>query len=174
MTNADGKRALAVRLFRAVAGESDQTVRAFADALFPPKGPIPISGSEAGAAEFMRKYTAGCQPRQRRLVYLLITVTELGPLVFGPRRKRFSRLTQAERQAFIADGYTSRIYMRRVCVLTMRALLTMAYFANEQVLAHIGMRVDADPFGLDSAPAPTVSETRLVGALDDQALDGVA
>lgn len=174
MTNAEGKRALSVRLLDAIAGESDQTVLAFADALFPPGGPIPISGSEAGANEFMRKYLAACQPRQRALVRLLIAASELGPLLFGPRRRRFTRLSEDERLVFLAEGYASPIYLRRVCVLTMRALLTMAYFADARVLEHIGMQSHPDPFSLDAAPLPKVSETRLRGEPDDEAFDGVA
>jgi hypothetical protein len=153
---------------------NDATIRAYADALFPADGPIPISGSEAGAVEYMRKYLERSQPRQRRLIRLLIVSSELGPLLFGPKRKRFTQLSRAERQDFIARGYASRIYLRRVTVLTMRALLTMAYFANERVIAAIGQRHDADPFAVE-VPPPKVSGERLKAIPDrDEALDGVA
>ncbi len=179
-------RGSVLRSLRATARERDAVIRAYADALFPADGPIPISGSEAGAVEFMRNYLERSQPRQRLLVSLLIAASQLGPLLFGARRALFTRLTPAERQVFIAEGYASALYPRRVLVLTMRALLTMAYFAHDAVLAHVGMRHDRDPFGLDARaepPAPKASEVRVkelvhdeplsVGHGDD-GLDGVA
>lgn len=140
---------------------TDATIRAYADALFPADGPLAISGSEAGAVAYMQRYLERAQPRERRLIKLLIVASELGPLAFGPRRKRFTELSRHEQQAYIAQGYTSRIYLRRVIVLTMRALLTMAYFADERVLAAIGQRHDPDPFARD-VPTPKVSGTRLI------------
>jgi hypothetical protein len=153
---------------------TDATIRAYADALFPADGPIPISGSDAGAVKYMRKYLARCQPRQRRLVKLLIVTSELGPLIFGPRRRRFTLLSRSEQQTYIARGYASPIYLRRVIVLTMRALLTMAYFADDAVLRAIGQQHDRDPFAND-VPVPKVSGERLKNFVDeDDALDGVA
>lgn len=153
---------------------TDATIRAYADALFPADGPIPISGSEAGAVEYMRHYLERSQPRQRRLVQLLFVACEWGPFVLGPRRCRFTQLTRVEQQTFIAQGFASPLYLRRVIVLTMRALLTMAYFANPDVLCAIGQRHDQDPFGLD-VPTPKASGERLVpGLVDaDEAFDAV-
>jgi hypothetical protein len=168
--------------WRVLFGETprwETTIHAYAEALFPANGPIPISGPDAGAVEFMRQYLDRSQPRQRRLIRLLIEVSEFGPLLFGPTRQRFSRLALADRERYLAAGFVSPLYLRRITVLTMRALLTMAYFANDEVLTHIGMAHDPDPFGLGSeefsgdsdgrdsgegdreAPAPTQSEVRL-------------
>ncbi len=151
---------------------NDATVRAYADALFPADGPIPISGSQAGAVEYMRQYLGRCRPRQRRLIELLLVASEMGPVVFGPCRRRFTQLGPKERQTFIARGYVSPIYLRRVIVLTMRALLTMAYFANDEVLLAIGQRHDSDPFG-HAVPIPKASGERLrhVVCVDDAVND---
>jgi hypothetical protein len=135
-------------------------VRAYADALFPPHGPVPISGGDAGAVRYMERYIDRSEPRGRRLVKLLIIVSELAPIAFGPRRTSFTRLRASEQQIFLARAMTSRVYLLRMIFITMRVLLTMAYFANETVRFHLGIGDDPEPFA-EPTPAPKISGQRL-------------
>jgi hypothetical protein len=182
---------------RAMLSRSERAlVEAAADAFFPPGGPIPLSGSAAGAAPYLARYLARSGARERLLLRLLLHFTEWSPLAFGPRRilprwARFSRMPFAEQVRFLEQAGHSRLYLRRVAFLSLRALLSMAYLANDEVTRAMGARLDTDPFGLgaraqghaardgvpaapasasgDRAPPPLASETRAVGA---QPLEG--
>ncbi len=137
-----------------ILGRREQAfVAAAADAFFPAGGPIPVSGAEAGAVRYFDGYLRRSRRTQRFLMRLLFAFTELGPLVFGLRRRRFSRLTVAERLVFLAEAAQSRIYFRRVAFISLRALMTMAYLANDDVARTMGMVADLDPFGLRAARA---------------------
>ena len=68
---------------------------AAADALFPPGGPIPLSGTDAGAIPYLDAYVGRVDRTQRALMRLLFQAVEHGPWVLGPRFSRFTRLTMA-------------------------------------------------------------------------------
>jgi hypothetical protein len=142
----------AARLAHAAASRRDAVIAAYADALFPARGPVPVSGGDAGAVRYMQGYIARSAPRARRLVELLVASCELGPLVFGPRRACFTHLSADEQRAYLAEAMASPLYLRRITVLTMRTLLTMAYFASDEVRFHLGIDDDPDPFAERFAP----------------------
>jgi len=136
-------------------------VLAVADAYYPPHGPIPISGTEAGLLPYFDAYVRRSAHRQRFLIRLLLLFIQLSPLLFGPRRRRFTRLSHTDRLRFLDGAFTSRIYFRRVSFVSLRAVMTMAYLADPGVARHMGMVSDNDPFGLGrsaSAPADPVSD----------------
>ncbi|HHH12045.1 MAG TPA: hypothetical protein ENK23_08255, partial [Sorangium sp.] len=60
------------------------TLAAAADAFFPAGGPIPISGTDAGAIRYFAQYMQRAHSAQRLLTRLLIAFTEYSPLWFGP------------------------------------------------------------------------------------------
>ena len=121
-------------------------IGAVADAFFPPNGPIPVSGREAGVPRYFDGYLRRSGKTQAFLIRLLIAYTELSPLLFGPRRARFSRLAHAEQIAHLDGAFQSSIYFRRVGFISLRAVMTMAYLANDRVAAHMRMKSDIDPF----------------------------
>ncbi len=123
-------------------------ITAVADAFFPPAGPIPLSGSDAGILGYFERYLDRTEPLQRTMIRLLVAFIELGPLAFGPRRVPFTRLTQEERIRSLEGMFASRIYFRRVAFTSIRALMTMAYLANEEVARATGMVADLNPFDL--------------------------
>ncbi|MBW2525753.1 MAG: hypothetical protein JRI23_16335 [Deltaproteobacteria bacterium] len=124
-------------------------VSAVADTLFPPDGLFPISGTEAGVVPYFDAYLRRCHGQEALLLHLLLFFTELSPVVFGPRPTTFSRLSLEHRTAFLEGAFHSRIYFRRVAFTSMRALMTMAYFAHPDVAAHVGFVTNPDPFDLD-------------------------
>lgn len=149
-------------------------IEAVADTFFPSDGPIPRSGSRAGIVGWFERHFAMSPPSQLRLMRLLLRFTQLSPLLFGPRHARFTRLRPHERFAFLATMADSRIYFRRVALLSLRTLMTMAYLSDPEVMATIGIALDTDPFGLGEAPpfesvpppTPAVSGVRLKGEAD--------
>lgn len=126
---------------------------AAADAFFPPDGPIPLSGCDASVVEYFDRYVAGAAARQQLLMRLLFWFIQLSPLLFGPRRGRFTRLSQDDRIRFLDGARDSRIYFRRVSFVSLRAVMTMAYLSNPEVARHMAMVADTDPFGLGDGAA---------------------
>lgn len=128
-------------------GRKEQAVvAACADALFPPGGPIPLSGTQAGLVAYMDRYLSGLPALPRLLGRLLFHSIEHGPWIFGPRRVRFTRLTHAERVAVLHEMFESSLYFRRVSFLSMRAMMTMGYLANPEVAKTMRMVADLSPF----------------------------
>ncbi|MSP26287.1 MAG: hypothetical protein EXR75_14255 [Myxococcales bacterium] len=130
-----------------LSGREEALIRAIADAFFPAGGPIPISGTAAGIPAYFNGYLVRSATTQRFMIRLLIAYLELSPLVFGPRRARFTRLSFEERLVGLGESSTSRYYFRRVCFISMRALMTMGYLANSEVARHMRIELCADPFG---------------------------
>jgi hypothetical protein len=129
-------------------GKEQAIVAACADAFFPPGGPIPLSGTEAGLVEYMDDYVRRLPEGQALLVRLLLEFIEHGPWVFGPRRVRFTSLSNDDRLRVLETMRTSPIYFRRVSFLSMRTMLTMGYLAHPKVAAAMKMKADTDPFGI--------------------------
>ncbi len=123
------------------------TLAAAADAFFPAGGPIPISGTDAGAIRYFAQYMQRAHSAQRLLTRLLIAFTEYSPLWFGPVRHRFSRLNLQQRIRFLDHAFVSSIYFRRVAFISLRTLMTMAYLSNREVARHLNIVRDTDPFG---------------------------
>ncbi|MBM4377296.1 MAG: hypothetical protein FJ095_19625 [Deltaproteobacteria bacterium] len=136
-------------LREATLGAREQAlVAAVADAFFPPGGPIPLSGTQAGLVRYFDGYVGRSEPFPRFMLRLLLIYAELEPLIFGPRHVRFTRLTQDERLAALESAGLSSIYFRRVTFISMRAVMTMGYLANAEVAKAMRMTSEADPFGL--------------------------
>lgn len=128
-------------------------VAAFADTLFPPGGPIPISGTQAGLVAYFDRYVSGLPPQQGVLIRLLLWFVEHGPWVFGPRPVRFTSLKERDRLRVMEAMRTSPIYFRRIAFLSMRTMLTMGYLAHPEVAREMRMKANPDPFSKKEACA---------------------
>lgn len=110
--------------------KSEQVVvAACADTMFPPAGPISVSGTQAGLVAYVDAYLRALPRMRRCLVHMLFLFIQLSPWLFGPRRSRFTRLSSADRLCVFEDMAVSTLYFRRVAFLSMRAIMTMGYFA---------------------------------------------
>jgi hypothetical protein len=126
-----------------LSGREQAFLRAAADAVFPPGGPIPVSGSEAGTLRHVDRYVAALSPRTRVLIRLLFFFFEHATLVFRAPGwdgfRRFSALGPEQRVA-VLDGWSrSSLALRRTVFQSLRAVLTMAYFSSPAVLRAIGL-----------------------------------
>jgi hypothetical protein len=126
-------------------------VGAVADTLFPPGGPIPVSGTQAGLIQYMDDYVGRLPTQPAILVRLLFQFIEHGPWIFGLKR-RFTALSHGERLEVLEGMRTSPIYFRRVACLSMRAILTMGYLAHPDVARAMRVVPKTNPFGLGDEP----------------------
>jgi hypothetical protein len=129
--------------FRRLAPREVAFLQAAGDALYPPGGPVPPSGSDARVAARLDAYLGIVPPRMRRLMRLLFVLVEHATLLFPappPRGwRRFSSLSPAQRSAALEGWRRSRLVPRRIVFTSLRALLTNAYLGDPVVLAHLGL-----------------------------------
>jgi len=133
-----------------------ETVRAAGLAIYPRGGAIEPSGEDAGVALHADRFVRAQAPQTQLLVRLLFFAIEHATLVFpapGPRgRRRFSSLTAEQQIAYLDAWRTSASFARRLLFTSLRAILTMGYFADEKVLGALGLsaqtieapRIEAD------------------------------
>lgn len=139
---------------------------AAADALFPPGGPIPLSGTDAGAIPYLDAYVGRVDRTQRALMRLLFQAVEHGPWLLGPRFSRFTRLDAASRIVFLGKLAKSDLYFLRIIFLSLRVMLTMAYLANSDVARRMRIETNLAPFAPRAAAsiAPEPRPARDVSA----------
>jgi hypothetical protein len=114
-----------------------------AEATFPAGGEIPPSGLEADVPSYTDRFLTASHPRMRLLMHLLFFLVEHATLLFpapGPRGwRRFSALSPEQRAAVLEGWRTSRLFPRRLVFASLRAILTMGYFAFPPVLRRLGL-----------------------------------
>jgi hypothetical protein len=133
-------------------------LEAAADTIYPPGGPVPPSGCEAGVPVWVDGYVAALPARMRLLTRALLMLVENATLLFPappPRGwRRFSALSPPQRSAALEGWRTSRLFPRRLVFMSLRAILTMGYFASPAVLRAVGLA--------PRAVAPAVVEADLL------------
>ena len=114
-----------------------------AEATFPAGGEIPPSGLDADAPGYTDRLLTAAHPRMRLLMHLLFFLVEHATLFFpAPGRRgwrRFSSLDAEQRAAVLEGWRTSRLFPRRLVFASLRAILTMGYFAYPPVLRQLGL-----------------------------------
>jgi hypothetical protein len=121
-------------------------VDAAAETLFPPGGEVPPSGRDAGIPLYVDGYVKRVPRNIARLMRLLFFLVEHATLFFpapggllGGGMRRFSALDAAQREAVLEGWRTSRLFPRRLVFTSLRAILTLGYFADPAVLRALGL-----------------------------------
>jgi hypothetical protein len=122
---------------RYLTGRESAIVAAAADAMFPRGGKIAESGVEAEVVPYLDLQFGLVSNKNRRLMRLLFLFIELSPLLFGPRRVRFTRLSVDEQTSTLRRAAGSKIYFYRLSFLSLRTLLCLGYLANQSVNAQL-------------------------------------
>lgn len=129
--------------FRHLARHEVAFVDAAADAIFPAGGAVPPSGRDAQIPAYVDAYVASVPPRTRllmRLLFFLVEhVTFFLPAPGRGGRARFSSLTPEQRVAILNAWGRSRFSARRLVFTSLRAILTLGYFAHPAVLRHLSL-----------------------------------
>ena len=114
---------------------------AAANATFPAGGALPPSGGEADIAGYLDRWLAVLHGRILVLMRLLFFLIEHATLFFPAPgrggRRRFSSLSSDQQVAVLEGWRTSSLYPRRMAFASLRAILTMGYFAYPPVLRQL-------------------------------------
>jgi hypothetical protein len=128
---------------RALAPREYATIRAASLASYPRGGAIEPSGVDAGIPAHVDRFVAAQAPGTRRLMRLLFVLVEHATLVFpapGPGGwRRFSSLGEEQQVAYLCGWERSALLPRRLVFVSLRAILTMGFFADPAVLRALGL-----------------------------------
>jgi hypothetical protein len=123
---------------------------AASEASYPPGGEVEASGLEADIPAYVDRLLNVSHPRTRLQMRMLFLLFEHATLCFpAPGRggfRRFSSLRTEQRIAVLKAWAGSRFWQRRLVFASLRAILTLGYFANPAVLHQLGLV----PFSLES------------------------
>lgn len=116
-------------------------VEAAAQALFPPGGAVRPSGLEAGIPRYVDRYLGQVPGHLRflmRCLFLLFEHGTLGVRAPGARGwRRFSALSHDQRVAVLERWRRSPWIPARLVFTSLRAILTLGYFASPAVLREL-------------------------------------
>ena len=116
---------------------------AAAEATFPAGGAIAVSGREAEVAAHTDRWLAVLHPRIRTLMRLLFFLVEHATFFLwapGPWGwRRFSALEPDQQRAVLEGWSESRFFPRRLVFVSLRGVLTLAYFAHPAVLRQLDL-----------------------------------
>jgi hypothetical protein len=111
---------------------------ATSDALFPRGGSIEASGLDADIPGYVDRYLGDVPPKIRFLMRCLFLMFEHATfLIRAPGaggRRRFSALSPEQRVAVLERWRRARFFPMRIVFTSLRAILTMGYFAAPPVL----------------------------------------
>jgi hypothetical protein len=107
---------------------------AAAEAMFPAGGAMALSGRDADLPRYVDRYFATLHGAKRTQIRLLLLFVEQSTIFFSapaPRgRRRFSALSEEQREAVLREWSASRLYLRRLIFTALRAVLTMGYLGH--------------------------------------------
>ena len=111
-------------------------------------------------------FIAGMPPSTRQELQSLLVLIEVAPLVLGPRRRRFTQLSDEERDASLRGWETSRIPARKGGFQAIKSVAMMAYWTAPAAWGPIGYSIASNP----GVPQERREEWRAIeeGATDEQ------
>jgi hypothetical protein len=145
-----------IRRFEFLARREEAFLAAAAEVLFPATDALSLSGGEADLPGYADRYLEVLPVRQRNLLRALFFLFEQGTLIWpAPGRggfKRFSGLSPHQRLAVLRNWESSRLYLRRMCLTALKAVLILGYVGHPQSLGALGLapwkiespRIEAD------------------------------
>lgn len=128
---------------KALAARELATVRTAARVIFPEGGAIPASGDSARVAQHSDRFVHAQNPSNQLLMHLLFFAIEHGTILFPPpgrsRFRRFSDLREDQQLAYLESWRQSERPERRLVFTSLRAIVTMGYFADPNVLRALNL-----------------------------------
>lgn len=122
-----------------------RTLAATAEAILPRGGALPLGAGDAGVPGILARSAAGMPPAARAGLRAALWALELAPL--ARRGRRFSRLSESERAAFLERAAAARP-LRRGLLMAFKTLCVAAYTSHPDVARAIGLQDGC----LDEAP----------------------
>lgn len=119
-------------------GRVAELLRLVSEAMVPAGGAFEAGAQTLHLDEAMWRYFAQLHPLGTVGLTVIVYVLEFAPYAFGPRRRRFSRLSASERELHLHGWETSRLAPRRQLLNGLKLAITMHAYDAPEVCAAIG------------------------------------
>lgn len=103
------------------------------------------SPRDVGAVEVAQRYVRWMPAVTRMKLGNLIATLEGGPLVLGPRRKRFSKLDAADQDAYLEKWSESPLPPMRAAFHAIKQVAMMGYYSQPGTWPGIGYSIRDNP-----------------------------
>lgn len=110
----------------------------------PDRADLPAPDS-CGALEATLKFMRSMPTPTVERMAALLAVFEAAPIALGPKRKRLSELSLAERRAFLASWPDSKIPQQRAAFHAIKTVCMMGYWSRAQTWSAIGYSIQDNP-----------------------------
>lgn len=97
------------------------------------------------ALEAAMGFVAAMPPTTRVEFQSLLVLLEMAPFIFGPRRRRFTELTEKEQSAHLAGWEQAEILPRKGAFRALKSVVMMGYWSRPETFAHLGYSVAKNP-----------------------------
>jgi len=119
-------------------GRVAELLRLLTNTMVPEGGPFAAGAATMQLDQTVWQYFAHLHPLGTTGLTVILYVIELGPFVFGPRRRRFSHLSATEREAYIAGWEHSRLGARRQLLNGLKLAVMLHFYDAPDVAAAVG------------------------------------
>lgn len=115
--------------------------QAMSNAVFPPGGALTPSGEDLGVSRFFDGYLKELPRGMRIGLRAFLLAFELLPFFFIFKLKRFSKLTEADKERYFDAWQYHRIFWFRAAIMAVKSICCFCYFADNTVREQIGFYV---------------------------------
>ncbi len=115
-----------------------KTLLTFAEALLPNNVGTPLPATEDNLILPVEDYLRKMGPTSLRGFGFLLNVIEYGALIFLPRFKTFSNLSEEQRIRYLEGWEKSRLSFRRFSLVAVKMLVTMVFLNDNEIRTALG------------------------------------
>jgi len=128
-------------------GRLGPIIESLTECIVPDGGKLDVSVSNTDAYVFLANYLKDQDKGARLGLTAMLVAFDLLPFLFIGRFRRFINLTPQERELYLQDWYSSRIYYRRMLVVLLKTIIGMGYYNDPQVLSALGFELPCEEKG---------------------------
>lgn len=119
-------------------GRVAELLRLLTSTMVPEGGAFAAGASTVQLDQTVWQYFGQLHPLGTAGLTFILYVIELGPYIFGPRRRRFSRLNAAERETHLAGWESSRLAPRRQLLNGLKLAVMLHFYDRPEVAGAVG------------------------------------
>ena len=119
-------------------GRTAELLRLITDTMVPAGEPFEESARTVRLDEAVWGYFGQLHPLGTVGLSVLVHTVELAPLLFGPRRRRFSALSAEQRERHLDAWENSRLALRRQVIRALKLAVMLHFYDSPQTCAAIG------------------------------------
>ena len=119
-------------------GRVAELLRLLTNTMVPEGGAFAAGAATVQLDQTVWQYFGRLHPLGTSGLTAILYVIEFGPYLFGPRRRRFSRLDPAERETYLAGWETSHLSARRQLLNGLKLAVMLHFYDRPEVATAVG------------------------------------